>query len=96
MPGKSPNDAATSNLPVDDDRELSEVDFETAMVELEALVDRMEGGELSLEASLQAFERGVRLTRHCQSALRNAELKVKKLTENHELEALDPDCVDDD
>ncbi|MEQ8858819.1 MAG: exodeoxyribonuclease VII small subunit, partial [Pseudomonadales bacterium] len=55
------------------------MDFETALEELETLVDRMEAGDLTLEASLSAFERGVKLTRHCQSALRDAELKVKKL-----------------
>ena len=67
--------------------------FETALDELEALVHRMESGELSLEDSLAAFERGVQLTRHCQAALKSAELKVKVLTENdeHDLEALDLD-----
>ncbi|MEZ5450834.1 MAG: exodeoxyribonuclease VII small subunit [Thiolinea sp.] len=48
-------------------------DFETAMQELEALVQRMESGELSLEDSLREFERGVQLTRICQDALKSAE-----------------------
>jgi exodeoxyribonuclease VII small subunit len=52
-------------------------DFETAMAELEALVQRMEGGELPLEASLKEFERGVQLTRLCQEALKAAEQRVK-------------------
>ncbi len=52
-------------------------DFETALAELEALVQRMESGELSLEASLQEFERGVQLTRLCQAALKTAEQRVK-------------------
>ena len=56
--------------------------FEAALDELEALVHKMESGELSLEDSLAAFERGVKLTRHCQAALKSAELKVKVLTEN--------------
>lgn len=55
-------------------------DFETAMAELETLVQRMEGGELSLEASLKEFERGVQLTRICQEALKAAEQRVKLLT----------------
>jgi exodeoxyribonuclease VII small subunit len=75
---------------------LGEIDFETALAELEALVDRMEAGEMSLEDSLKAFERGVKLTRHCQSALRTAELKVKMLTADDQLADLDPDVVDDD
>lgn len=54
-------------------------DFETAMAELEALVQRMEGGELTLEDSLKEFERGVQLTRLCQEALKTAEQRVKLL-----------------
>ena len=74
---------------------LEGVDFEAALAELEALVGRMEGGELSLEESLAAFERGVKLTRHCQSALKNAELKIKVLTEDDTLADLDLDDLDD-
>ncbi|MCY4013588.1 MAG: exodeoxyribonuclease VII small subunit [Gammaproteobacteria bacterium] len=58
------------------------VDFEAALAELEELVSRMEGGTLSLEASLEAFERGIKLTRDCQAALRQAELRVKALTQD--------------
>lgn len=62
----------------DDTTELA--DFETSLDELETLVEQMESGDLSLEESLQAFERGVALTRSCQSALKSAELRVQKLT----------------
>jgi exodeoxyribonuclease VII small subunit len=79
----------------EDDAELADVDFESALGELEALVEQMETGELSLEDSLKAFERGVKLTRHCQGALKNAELKVKVLTESNRLEDLDLDDLDD-
>ena len=48
---------------------------------LEALVERMESGELTLEESLQAFEQGVKLTRECQQALSQAEQKVRILLE---------------
>jgi exodeoxyribonuclease VII small subunit len=75
--------------------DLGGIEFETALAELEQLVDRMEAGDLSLEDSLKCFERGVKLTRHCQSALRSAELKVKKLTADNQLEELDPDALDD-
>ena len=47
-------------------------DFEGALDELEALVEQMEAGDLTLEDSLQAFERGIALTRSCQSALKQA------------------------
>ena len=54
-------------------------DFETAMRDLEALVERLEQGDLPLEESLAAFERGVMLTRACQTALKEAEQKVEIL-----------------
>ncbi len=53
--------------------------FEEALEELETLVTSMEEGELSLEESLQAFEKGIKLTRECQSALKKAEQKVQVL-----------------
>jgi exodeoxyribonuclease VII small subunit len=54
-------------------------DFETAMRDLEGLVERLEQGDLPLEESLAAFERGVKLTRACQMALKEAEQKVEIL-----------------
>ena len=54
-------------------------DFERSLEELEALVQRMEQGELSLEESLAQFERGIALTRACQQALREAQQKVDVL-----------------
>ena len=53
--------------------------FETALEELETLVERMEGGDSSLEESLTDFERGIELTRSCQTALAKAEQKVEIL-----------------
>jgi exodeoxyribonuclease VII small subunit len=50
------------------------------MKELETLVETLEQGDLPLEESLQAFERGVTLTRVCQQALDEAEQKVKILS----------------
>lgn len=55
-------------------------DFEKSLKELEALVERMEKGELSLEESLKHFERGIELTRGCQQALQDAQQKVAILT----------------
>ena len=54
-------------------------DFEAAMRDLEELVERLEQGDLPLEESLAAFERGVLLTRACQTALKEAEQKVEIL-----------------
>lgn len=53
--------------------------FEKALEELEQLVGKMEQGDLTLEQSLQEFERGVELTRHCQKALQEAEQRVEIL-----------------
>ncbi len=57
------------------------VDFESALKELETLVERMEEGEQPLEAALKDFERGVELFRICQGALKDAEQKVQILLE---------------
>jgi exodeoxyribonuclease VII small subunit len=54
-------------------------DFESAIRELEEIVEKLEQGDLPLEESLAAFERGVRLTRTCQTALKEAEQKVEIL-----------------
>ncbi len=56
-------------------------DFETALAELETLVETLEQGDISLEESLKLFERGVNLTRNCQKALQEAEQKVQILLE---------------
>src|SRR6187549_910356 len=55
------------------------VGLEKSLEELEALVARLEGGDLPLEQALKEFERGVRLTRQCQAALTEAEQKVEIL-----------------
>jgi len=65
-------------------------DFETAMAELETLVEKMEQGDLSLDESLQQFERGVQLTRSCQQALKDAEQKVQVLLKKNGQETLEP------
>lgn len=54
--------------------------FEETLAQLEALVSRMEDGQLSLEEALSSFETGIKLTRECQQALQQAELKVQMLT----------------
>ena len=66
--------------------------FEQALEDLEELVTSMEEGELSLEESLQAFEKGIKLTRECQAALKNAEQKVQVLiNENGDTKELEFD-----
>ena len=55
--------------------------FEQSLDELESLVAKMEQGEQSLDDSLKSFERGIALYRNCQSALEQAELRVKLLSD---------------
>lgn len=62
-------------------RKKAAVDFEHSLAQLQQLVERLEGGELSLEDSLTAFEQGIGLTRDCQAALALAEQKVQILLE---------------
>ncbi|MFQ5642179.1 MAG: exodeoxyribonuclease VII small subunit, partial [Thiogranum sp.] len=71
-------------------RSSKKPDFETALAELEALVEKMEQGDLSLDESLQQFERGVQLTRSCQQALQDAEQKVQLLLKKNGQETLEP------
>jgi exodeoxyribonuclease VII small subunit len=59
------------------------VNFEKALDQLEELVEDMEHGELSLEESMKAFEKGIKLTRDCQAALAQAEQKVQILLEKN-------------
>ena len=54
-------------------------DFEQALAELEALVERLERGDLPLDEALKIFERGVALARHCQASLQAAQQKVEIL-----------------
>jgi len=56
-----------------------DMDFEQQLAELEALVEQMEKGDISLEDSLKSFEHGIKLARSCQKSLKEAELKVKVL-----------------
>jgi len=64
--------------------------FEQSLDELEQLVEKMEQGEMSLEDSLSAYERGIGLYRRCQAALEQAELRVRLLTDPDQPEAAQP------
>ncbi|MFC3813989.1 exodeoxyribonuclease VII small subunit [Lysobacter sp. GCM10012299] len=65
-------------------------DFEQSLDALEQLVEKMEHGEMSLEDSLAAYERGVGLYRRCQSALEQAELRVRLLSDPQNPAAAEP------
>ena len=57
----------------------SEPSFESALEQLEAIVDRLESGELPLEEALAAFEQGVALSRRCTAELEAAERRIELL-----------------
>lgn len=57
-------------------------DFEKSLSQLESLVEGLEKGDLPLEEALKQFEQGIQLARSCQNALKQAELKVRQLTES--------------
>ena len=59
--------------------ETKNLDLEKALGDLEDIVDELESGELPLEAAMKKFEQGIKLTRNCQAALKEAEQKVEIL-----------------
>ena len=59
-------------------------DFESAMTELESIVKTLENGQLTLEHSLEHFERGIALSRYCHKRLEEAEQRVEVLTQSGE------------
>lgn len=58
-------------------------DLESALSEINTLIEQMEQGELSLEQSLERFERGIILIKHCQKVLQDAEQKVQILIQSN-------------
>jgi exodeoxyribonuclease VII small subunit len=60
--------------------DIKEMSFERALKELEAIVGRLERGDVELEESITIYERGESLRNHCDRLLKQAEAKVEKLT----------------
>ncbi len=56
--------------------------LEKALADLEALVEELEGGDLPLDKAMKKFEEGIKLTRGCQAALKEAEQKVEILLQS--------------
>ena len=61
---------------------MADMTFEQAMARLEQIVAQLEGGRCSLDESLVLFEEGTKLTAFCSKALKTAEQKIVKLTQN--------------
>jgi exodeoxyribonuclease VII small subunit len=77
---------------------MTDIKFETALERLEQIVDQLEAGNLSLEESLQVFEEGVGLARHCGKYLDEAEKRIETLTrdEHGVLKTAPFDLADDE
>ena len=60
-------------------KSLESVSFEESLAELEAIVDRLESGQGSLDEAIKAYERGSKLKRHCQKKLDEARMKVEEI-----------------
>jgi exodeoxyribonuclease VII small subunit len=65
-------------------------DFEAAIAELEAIVRKLEEGDLPLEKSLELYERGVQLSRFCHGRLEEAERRIEILDERGDLRPAPP------
>ena len=61
------------------DVKISEMSFETALAELETIVERLERGDAPLEASIEIYQRGAALKAHCEGKLKDAQMKVEKI-----------------
>ena len=68
--------------------------FETSMTELEEIVEKLEAGEVTLDESLELFEKGVKLVKSCRNKLDEAEKKVKILTADSGGEMVEKDFGD--
>jgi exodeoxyribonuclease VII small subunit len=71
-------------------------DFEAAIAELEALVKKLEEGDIPLETSLKLYERGVHLSRFCHSRLEDAERRIEVLNERGQLKPAPTSLGDED
>jgi exodeoxyribonuclease VII small subunit len=71
-------------------------DFEAALTELDAIVKKLEDGDVPLEQSLQLFERGVQLSRFCHARLEEAERRIEILNERGQLQEAPAGLVNDD
>jgi exodeoxyribonuclease VII small subunit len=72
------------------------INLEKSIADLETLVDELESGDLPLEKAMKKFEEGIKLTRQCQAALKEAEQKVEVLVQSAGgEEALEPFDLED-
>ena len=61
------------------DTKITDMSFESALAELETIVERLERGDAPLEASIEIYQRGAKLKAHCEGKLKDAQMKVEKI-----------------
>jgi len=64
----------------DSPADINKMPFEAALAELEAIVAKLEQGSVALEESIKIYERGEALKAHCDKLLKNAEMRIEKIT----------------
>ena len=62
------------------DKNISSLPFEEALTELEKIVRQLEEGRANLEDAMNLYETGIRLKAHCEARLKEARLKIEKIT----------------
>jgi exodeoxyribonuclease VII small subunit len=77
-----------------DTADIKSMSFEAALKELETIVDRLEKGDVELEASIVIYERGEALRTHCDGLLRKAEARVEKISLNQNGDAAGTEPLD--
>ncbi len=65
----------------DKNKDIEKLNFEQSIDQLTEIVSRIEQGQISLEDSLQQYERGMKLIRHCRDILAKAEKRIEKISE---------------
>ena len=68
------------------ENDVSKLSFEDTIKELTGIVSKIEQGQISLENSIQQYERGMTLIKHCREILSKAEQRIVKISEEHETE----------
>lgn len=81
-PDPSPEESPVTDTPADPQTDVKSLSFEKALAELEAIVTRLERGDVPLEESIAAYERGEALKAHCNTLLSAAEARVEKIRLN--------------
>lgn len=65
-------------------KEIKDMSFEEALLELESIVGKIDSGEETLDRAVESFERGTLLRLHCENKLKEARMKIEKIVKNQE------------